>query len=148
MKDIKSKLLAALAAIQQASEDRKAGAVNSGEWGTADQALLVMFPSADSFTYEVTPDSDDGDVAITVTFLVSADSAHIVNLFASTHGLLPSALGYVRECILDRIEKLERSFFLLDSIRFDEYHQAAIICAWRMLLADCTMILNRELHSA
>ena len=52
MKDIKSKLLAALAAIQQACEDRRAGAVNSGEWGTADQALLVMFPSADSFTYD------------------------------------------------------------------------------------------------
>lgn len=150
MKDIKSnKLHAAIAAIQQACEDRRAGAVNSGEWGTADQALLAMFPSADSFTYEVTPDCDDSDDALlAVTFLASADSSHIAHLCASAPDLLPQALWYVRECILGRIKKLERSFFLLDSIRFDEYHQATIICAWRMLLADCTMILNRELHSA
>lgn len=146
MKDIRSKLLAALAAIQQACEDRKAGAANSGEWGPADQALLALFPSATSFTYEVTPDYADNDTCVTIKFLASAESAHIARLFADASDLLPSALGYTRECILDRIKKLERSFYLLDSIRFDEYHQAAIICAWRMLLADCTMILLRELQ--
>ena len=38
---------------------------------------------------------------------------------------------------------------MLDSAQFDTRQQAATICAWRMLLADCMLILDKaELEQA